>query len=34
MPGTDIDTAIKECYNWFVENAYIKEKNNDTIRSL
>ncbi len=24
MPQTPIDTAIKECYDWFVENEYIK----------
>ena len=24
MPKTDIDTAIEDCYNWFIENAYIK----------
>lgn len=34
MPRTDIDTAIRDCYNWFVKNAYLKIKNYDTIRSL
>ncbi|MFA7272671.1 MAG: NAD-dependent epimerase/dehydratase family protein [Crocinitomicaceae bacterium] len=24
MPQTPIDTAIKECYDWFIENKYIK----------
>ena len=23
MPQTGIDTAIRECYNWFVENGYL-----------
>lgn len=34
MPKTDIDTAIRECFDWFTENAYIKIKDNDPIRSL
>jgi dihydroflavonol-4-reductase len=25
MPRTNIDTAIRECYDWFIENNYIKK---------
>lgn len=25
MPQTNIEIAIKECYNWFVENGYLKK---------
>ena len=28
MPQTPLDTAIQECYNWFMENDYIKPKQN------
>ncbi len=34
MPKTDIDTAIRECYDWFTANSYIKVKDNDQKRSL
>jgi len=26
MPQTDINIAIKECYDWFIENGYLKNK--------
>lgn len=26
MPRTDIEIAIKECYDWFVENQYLKKQ--------
>lgn len=26
MPQTSIDTAIKECFNWFINNNYLKQK--------
>jgi len=34
MPQTNIEEAISECYNWFLQNGYLKNQNTHGITSI